>query len=191
MKVRIMNEEGYDEAIIGLGLSYGLWDIKTKTHTEKMELAARLERTSVSLSIKDGGHNKFLESIQVWLDVIAPRYWWSEADTYRVGETKQSESTMHTLLKKPITQDMFQSPIPDDLLSLLEKYRLEANFIVLKNILPEGFLQRRIWNVNYKVLRNILSQRKDHRLEEWRAFCDYIYKNIRHPEYFRDIFSSK
>ena len=191
MKIKIMNEEGYDEALIGLGLSYGLWDTKFKTYTEQLELAARVERTAVSLSIKEGGHNKFLESIQVWLDVTAPRYWWSEADTYRVGETKQSESTMHTLLKKPITQSMFEEKIPEALLTLLETHRLNNDFVTLKNILPEGFLQRRIWNMNYKVLRNILSQRKDHRLEQWRTFCYYIYDNIGHPEYFRDIFSSK
>ncbi|MCK9240314.1 hypothetical protein [Desulfocurvus sp.] len=47
----------------------------------------------------DKGHNKVLESMCVWLDVRMPRYWWQEFDTYRVGVTKQSESTMHILIR--------------------------------------------------------------------------------------------
>lgn len=190
MKVKILNECGFEESLVGLGLSYGIID-KVETEDQFLELVKRLAKASLALASKDGGHNKFLESVQVWLDVTAPRYWWSEADTYRVGETKQSQSTMHTLIKVPIVQDMFEEPIPESILYELEKLRLCKKFVSLKNLLPEGFLQRRIWNLNYKVLRNILSQRKDHRLEQWRYFCQYIYENIKHPEYFEDIILHK
>lgn len=191
MKVKILNECGYEEALFGLGLSYGLTeDSDIQVLEENQELADKLVGTSYKVVYKEGGHNKFLESIQVWLDVTAPRYWWSEADTYRVGSTKQSASTMHTLLKKPFTQDMFENSIPLEYLAYLEKMRIEKDFTSIKNLLPEGFLQRRIWNVNYKVLRNILSQRRFHRLVQWNYFCMEIYKNINHPSYFKDIMSA-
>lgn len=184
MKMKVLKECGYDEALIGVGLSYSVVDKVEDTQ----ELAHKLKSVLIRLSSMDGGHNKFLEQIQVWLDVTAPRYWWAEADTYRVGTSKQSDSTMHTLYKKPFTQDMFEQPIPSDWLRFLEKLRTEKYGLeAVKNLLPEGFLQRRIWNVNYKVLRNILSQRKNHKLVQWQNFCRDIYANVKHPEFFADI----
>lgn len=63
-----------------------------------MKMSVRIIEEAGRLFEKDGGHNKFLESVILWLDVNAPLYWWTEADTYRLS-TKQSESTMHTLEK--------------------------------------------------------------------------------------------
>ena len=73
MIVNKLNESGYAEAILGLSLSYG-------TDVHRMRVRAE------SLAHMDKGHNKFLESIYTWWDITAPRYWWQEFDTYRVGE---------------------------------------------------------------------------------------------------------
>ena len=89
MDVQIMAECGVVEAMVGLSLSYGVG----KSYEEMLEVAKKLYN-------KDGGHNKFLESIVVWLNIDAPRYWWQQFDTYRVGTTKQSGSTMHTIMKR-------------------------------------------------------------------------------------------
>ena len=186
MLVNIMKEAGYKEALIGLGLSY---DLTSSTKELSPELAAALAGVARKLYNKEDGHNKFLESMQMWIDVTAPRFWHSEADTYRVGESKQSLSTIHTILKNPLTQSMFERPIPLSTLEYLEILRVGKDFEGLKNMLPEGFLQRRIWNVNYKVLRNILRQRKNHKLKQWQYFCNYIYVNAEHSEFFDDIFS--
>ena len=51
----------------------------------------------------------------------------------------------------------------------------------VKNELPEGFLQRRIMVTNYKALRNIYQQRKNHKLPEWRLFCETLARNLNHP----------
>ena len=65
-----------------------------------LDLAQRL--------IKSGPeHCKFLRQIQVSVDITAPLYWWKEFDTYKVGTTANSTSTMHTLCKSPITKDKF------------------------------------------------------------------------------------
>lgn len=50
-------------------------------------------------------HNKFLRMIQVWVDIQAKRYWWSEWDTYKVSTTANSESTMHRLMKDGISRE--------------------------------------------------------------------------------------
>ena len=150
----------------------------------------------VRLAPKGGGHNKFLESIQVWLDISAPRYFWSEYDTYRVGMTKQSESTMHTILSRPLEQADFELGIEGDYLKYLntnikevtdnpdldrsDKMRILRE---TKNDLPEGFLQRRIISTNYMVLRNIYKQRRAHKLPEWQEFCAWLLTVVEVPEF--------
>ena len=174
MKVTILKEAGYEEALLGLSLSFNRpW--------------SEMVRVSKGLYNKDGGHNKFLESIYVWLDVTAPRYWWAEADTYRLS-TKQSESTIHTGMKSTLTQEDFEGGmIQEDYLYYLNLLIEAGDFLTYKKSLPESFLQRRIWVVNYKTLRNILWQRKNHKLPEWGLFFTEILSNIEHKEYFKDI----
>lgn len=58
--------------------------------------------------IKAGNsHRKFLRQIFVSMDITAPLYWWKEFDTYKVGVTANSCSTMHTIHKKEFTLDDF------------------------------------------------------------------------------------
>lgn len=168
MNIRIMREAGYVEAMIGLSLSYGISPID------------RAEKVALTLAQKDGGHNKFLESIYIWFDITAPRFWWQEADTYRLS-TKQSESTMHTLGKRTLTHDDFEYPIYN-LAEINNLLSANLNIAIIKNILPEGFLQRRIWVMNYKTLRNIILQRATHKLPQWKQFCAYALENVRHPQ---------
>lgn len=171
MKVLVIEEAGWFGAITGLSLSYGSTFERAITTSEK-------------LAHRDGGHNKFLESIYVWIDVTAPRFWWQEADTYRIS-TKQSESTMHTLTKRPIEQSDFEYDIDDFMLYTINCMIISCGnegVAQIKNALPEGFLQRRIWVMNYKTLRNIIKQRRTHRLPQWRQFCASVLEQVQHPE---------
>jgi len=161
MKLIVLKETGFDEALLGLSLN-------------KKQDVTGMPRIAKILSSKDGGHNKFLESIIVWIDMSAPRGFWQQFDTYRIGVTKQSESTMHTILKHEITQNNFQIPIYEPTLTRLNQLREKKEFHQLKNELPEGYLQRRIITTNYKTLRNIIQQRKTHRLKEWQVFCGIV-----------------
>lgn len=143
---------------------------------EKYDLANRLAN-------KDGGHNKFLEAMPICLIIRAPRYWWQEADTYRIGVTKSSQSTMHTILKQPLTQEDFAVPIPWDYLDKLNQLREVGDLLTLKALLPEGFMQLRVLGTNYKVLRHIYHQRKTHKLPEWKEFCKYIESELPYSEW--------
>ena len=169
MRVDILKEAGYEEALLGLSLSFNA-DV------------GRMPRTAEALAPKDKGHNKFLESIVVYLDINAPRFWWSEFDTYRVGVTKQSESTMHTITRKPLCQDNFERPINELYLDYLNMLVSKGDIVEIKNALPDGYLQRRIVCTNYKALRGILLQRKHHRLPQWHIFNDAVLANVTHPE---------
>ena len=53
-------------------------------------------------------HRKFLRQIMVSVDITAPLYWWKEFDTYKVGTTANSTSTMHKLASTPITRECFE-----------------------------------------------------------------------------------
>ena len=144
-------------------------------------------------------HRKFLRQIFVSVDITAPLYWWKEMDTYKVGTTANSTSTMHKLTSKPITLDCFEI---DDINSNLTYYSIEdvygypaentigmfSDFMIeqleflrqkyletkdkrywkeLVRWLPTGWLQTRTWTANYEVIRTIVHQRKDHKLNEW------------------------
>lgn len=172
MQVKIIEEHGFQSAMLGLSLN-------------KKQSVDNMQKVAMKLGSCDGGHNKFLESITVWLDINAPRFFWSEFDTYRVGVTKQSESTIHTLEKEKLTNDNFEYPIPQEHLDFINKFN-EDSIVPLyrtKNILPEGFLQRRIVTTNYKTLRNIINQRQNHKLPQWKEFCQYLKDNLKYAVY--------
>lgn len=170
--VEVLNESGYKEALLGLSLSY------QRPPSEMPKVAYKLLRHP-----SDSGHLKFLESIVVWLDVDAPRYWWQQFDAYRIGTTKNSESSMHTILNRELRQGDFVCDIPELLLEFLNRLIGEKDFDMLKLCLPEGFLQRRIVCLNYKVLRHMYNQRKNHRLQEWEDFFSQLEGSLEYPEF--------
>lgn len=147
-------------------------------------------------------HRKFLRQIQVSIDITAPIYWWKEFDTYKIGTTANSTSTMHKLTSKPITLDCFEiddydkkqfdpdaylfgpkeiidfcESLRKDYLCLLEQGEHESAKKVWKELvrwLPCGWLQTRTVTLNYEVIRNIYHQRKNHKLTEWHSFCKWV-----------------
>ncbi len=182
MQVKKVEEAGYSSALRGLSFN-------------KKRTVEEMEKVSKKLAFLGNGHNKFLESMIVWLEVKGPRYWWQEADTYRIS-TKQSESTMHTL-----TQELVDVPMEDSeavalyieenfedgacSVELLKEIRTAAqgsDLIEIKRRLPEGFLQRRLWCMSYKTLANIIIQRRHHRLVHWHKFIAQVLEQVDHPE---------
>jgi hypothetical protein len=166
----VLKEAGLEEALLGLSLN------KNQPLDNMLPLLSKL-------ATKDFGHNKAMESIAVWLDITAPRYFWQQFDTYRIGVSKQSQSTMHTGMKRELTQADFSMPIPDALLDDLNFCIREHDFDRYKALLPESFLQRRVVSTNYKALRNMYQQRRTHRLQEWKELCDHLYVNLQYGEW--------
>lgn len=98
-------------------------------------------------------HAKVLRGMIVWAEINAPRYWHVELDTYRVGaERLSSNSTMH-IQGKGLSED---------------------DLVEMKEHLEEGTMQKRVWMFSYQTLRRIYFQRRNHRLPQWRLFCEWI-----------------
>lgn len=115
-------------------------------------------------------------------------------DTYKVGTTANSTSTMHKLASTPITKECFEmddySPIGcandktwEILIGWLEELRLKYKetkdkryWKELIRLLPESWLQTRTWTANYSTLRNIIYWRSGHKLTEWKSFIDWCYE---------------
>lgn len=148
-----------------------------------LDLMRRLIRAGSS-------HRKFLRQIFVSVDITAPRYWWAEADTYKVGTTANSCSTMHKITAKEFTLDDFSHEhlIPRALDTLqatvdaLNAYR--SDYIQTKDkiawwqliqLLPQSYNQRRTVTLTYENLLNMVGQRQGHKLDEWHDFCDWVF----------------
>jgi len=138
-----------------------------------------------------GDHRKFMRQIFVSVDVTAPLYWWKEYDTYKVGTVANSESTMHTIHKRPFTEEDFSlERCVDDLIVVRsidtvlnalnhcrDKYLETGNKAYWESmieILPSSFNQMRTCTLNYENLINIYHARKNHKLTEWHTYCDWI-----------------
>ncbi len=143
-----------------------------------------------SLAKAGSDHRKYMRMIVVYVDVTAPLYWWKEACTYKVGTVMNSCSTMHTIHKRDLTMDDFShehvdgSVWEDALHSTVNALNYARNEYLSINhkdfwwamiqLLPSSYNQRRTWMLNYEVLRNIYHARKNHKLDEWHQFCDWI-----------------
>ena len=181
MRYKVLHCAGYEQAVLGMMLIYGKTSFDDFTATDEDR-----DRVATKLAPMDGGHNKFLEQIQYWILIKAPLFWWKQADTYRVGISKSSESTMHKSWKNGLTQEMFETPIFQDTLNNLNNSIREYNSPIVKpdrkkyletliiGNLPDAYLQTRLLNVNAKCLRNMYFQRRDHKLKQWRDFCAWI-----------------
>lgn len=138
-------------------------------------------------------HAKYRRFITMTMDVTGPLYWWKEMDTYKVGTVGNSCSTMHKIADKEFELEDFSwehlfSDSVDTLektIELLNMYRNHYNNSVTREsktlfwwqmiqLLPSSYNQKRTLLVNYEVLANIYQQRKGHKLDEWRTFCEWI-----------------
>lgn len=142
---------------------------------------------SMKLCKAGSDHRKHIRLIDVWVEIQAPLFWWKEMDTYRFGVDKESESTMHTLMKQPLSLSDFELPERDDPeadlfwnheiydhLQELEALRRAGDFESLNALLPQSYLQTRIVKFSYEALRMIYQARKNHKLKQWHTFCDWI-----------------
>ena len=134
-------------------------------------------------------HRKYLRQIFVTCDILAPLYWWKEADTYKVGTTANSCSAMHKIHDKRFSLDDFstdhllksgKSTLEDvicDLNYFRESYLEDKNKLCwwqLIQLLPSSYNQLRTVTMNYEVSANIIRQRKNHKLDEWMVFCEIM-----------------
>lgn len=145
-------------------------------------------------------HRKVLRQMFISCDITAPIYWWKEFDTYKVGVTANSQSTMHKLCSRPLTvhdfsfEDMHDDEfivniVIDNLNARIRDYKADMKqnkslWRTIIQLLPCAYNQTRTITCNYENILNMYQQRKHHKLSEWQDFCTYMYDNL---DYFNLI----
>ena len=143
-------------------------------------------------------HRKFMRMITVYMDITAPLYWWKEYDTYKIGTVANSCSTMHKIADKEFALEDFSHEhlidtcLLEHVINELNIYRDVYNnydkqteqykdefskkdiWWQMIQLLPSSYNQRRTVMLNYEVLANMYKSRNNHKLDEWRTFCEYI-----------------
>ena len=187
MKIKTLEVAGIHSALHAMRNPMDSWEkgdsVTGKVGEKDMELSKKLAKSGTE-------HAKHLRMIMVWADIKAPRYWWTEFDTYRVGVEKVSCSTMHKLMARPVEVDDFEndgiSPIALD--NVIDYINGDMNLYKntsdpeTKNILwrgiiqllPQSYRQKRTVMMSYAALRNIYRQREGHKLNEWQQFREWI-----------------
>ena len=187
---------GWEAAIRGMRNPKNSWSKSDSTFemstdesgVQTIDIGPADRKLASALANSGTDDGKFLRMIHLQIDVTAPLYWWKEADQYKIGTVTDSCSTMHKIHAKEFTLDDFShehlySPLHDlkptvDLLNVYRERFLDTkdkeDWWQLIQLLPSSYNQRRTWDLNYAVLRNIYHARKGHRLDEWHTLCDWI-----------------
>ena len=201
LKIEKTDIYGWDAAIRGMRNPMNSWD-KSDSFEEYTNYPwvtdpaiGVNDRSLMEKLVKAGtDHRKFMRMIVVYVDVTAPLYWWKEYDTYKVGTVANSCSTMHKIHAKEFTLDDFSHE------HLFKDDEMQTNTDVLQfvidalnfaradylktndkkywwqmiQLLPSSYNQRRTLMLNYEVLANIYRSRRNHKLDEWHTFCDWV-----------------
>ena len=170
-----------------------------KTNSEITDRTKSLGRTGMG-----EGHDNFLSGIVVNFDFTITNKMWVEAERYHFFQIVSSQSTMHRISKIGENRNNFDSHVdsrtlsilnekiaeynrlsslatPDDLTVTQKRDELlkEAYLDILMNV-PAGLKLTARISTNYRQLKTIYYQRKNHRLPEWRKFCNWMETELPH-----------
>ena len=199
IKIENVDVFGWQAAIRGMRNPLNSWDKRDSyfgfTGFQAGEKDLKLMTT---LSKAGSDHGKFLRMINVTLDITAPLYWWKEFDTYKVGTVVNACSTMHKIHDKEFGLDDFSHEhlfnddgqechheksikILEYLISILNYNRMrflatndKQFWWQLIQLLPSSYNQKRTIQLNYQVLKSMYFARRNHKLDEWVEFCNWI-----------------
>jgi hypothetical protein len=208
---------GLAPAMHGMRNPMNSWDRGDTTVKNRFdEVGPKDLELAKKLALGGPVHAKYRRMIMVWVDITAPLYWWKEFDTYKIGTVANSESTMHTIAKKPFELDdfsyehlmgsddnpnymlraqirtedyddgvMFPLDLLDKTCQMLnacrdgylcteDKELKKEYWWQMIQLLPSSYNQKRTVCLNYEVLSHIYTDRRNHKLDEWHTFCDWI-----------------
>lgn len=201
---------GWEHAIRGMRNPMNSWERSDTTFldyyfagTEEAPYIGQNDYDLMARLIKGGQpHRKFLRQIFVSVDITAPLYWWKEFDTYKVGTTANSCSTMHKIQANQFSFDDFScehldAPSKAVLGKVIEELNNNRNWFNryselvedgefegidkkqfwwnMIQLLPSSYNQKRTVTMTYENLLNMLEYRRGHKLDEWRQFCEWIF----------------
>lgn len=201
MQFKIENTEvyGVERALVNSGNSFRT-AIRTKADIDDKDWSRGKKLGSVEPGT---GHDSFLNGCLVTMDVTAPLYWWKQAQRYHWLEFISSQSTMHCILKFDIKSqcvDTVDDRIINIVQEMINEYNSYDNVIKVAQLIegsdfnkeayvkehkelwqkiiasvPCGFCLGASMTTNYRQLKTICKQRKDHHLKEWKIFIDWCH----------------
>lgn len=187
---------GWNHAIYGARNPMNSWDRMDSyedwpEHPGVFKIGPNDHKLLMRLAKAGSDHRKWMRMVTVYVDITAPLYWWKEFDTYKVGTVANSCSTMHKIHAKEFElADFSHDHLLNEGVEVL-RYTIKAlnrfRTYYLKDkdkiwwqqmiqLLPSSYNQKRTVMLNYEVLRNMYHARKNHKLEEWHEFCDWVEK---------------
>lgn len=181
MNFKIENVEiyGINKSIISSGNAMRtVIDDNSKQPSDKdLQRAIKLANTETG-----AGHDNFLNGIVVQFDLYAPLYMWKQIQRYHFLDFISSQSTMHRLTKFKVSECCVEDTdevilaryqvLLDEYNNLVEKDNKKWRTLVAS--LPCGFVLGATMTTNYRQLKTIYHQRKNHKLDEWKDFCKWI-----------------
>lgn len=172
------------------GLERSIRESKYPMSVNPTECTEELTDRQINLANapKGSGHDNFLCGILVRFDLTFTIKAWTEAERYHWFEIVSSQSTMHRLSKMDFNECLCEyvtENTRNELERLKEAYnesQTDENYLRLLYNCPVGLKLTAGMSTNYQQLKTIYSQRKYHRLPEWREFCEFV-ETLPHSEF--------
>lgn len=131
-------------------------------------------------SPKGSAHDNFLKGILVRFDLTFTVKAWTEAERYHWLEIVSSQSTMHRISRMDYDECMIEY-VTENTVNEIKRLSAEYNenptsdnYLKLLYNCPVGIRLTAGMSTNYQQLKTIYAQRKNHKLPEWRTFCEWI-----------------
>lgn len=190
IKIEKVKTYGWEAAVRGMRNPFNSWAKSDSTFdSDGYPMLGPEDLKVMGRLIKAGpDHAKFTRMITITMDITAPRYWWAEFDTYKVGTVANSCSTMHKLMDHKFTLDDFSceglDPGSMELVKSViksmnywrsrylvtpetDKAERERCWLQVQKLKFETYNQKRTVMLNYEVARRMYHARKGHKLSEW------------------------
>lgn len=165
---------------------YGLPEsVKRSKYPKAVDLSALNEEVTNGVLALAGcktgtGHDQFLTGIIVQFDLTFTIKAWTEAERYHFLDFISSQSTMHRIAQFDIAEQCHEY-VHEDIIRIVEQYKdiyntdpTPENYLRLLYNVPVGFKLTAGMTTNYRQLKTIYQQRRNHRLREWKDFCKWI-----------------
>lgn len=130
------------------------------------------------------GHDNWLLGVVVQYDVAASIKWWTEMERYHFADIVSSQSTMHRIARFDL-EAAYDSHTDQRMVAVMKELAAEYNenptpdaYLRLLYSNPCGMILTARMTTNYRQLKTIYRQRKNHRLPEWREFCRWIEEEL-------------
>lgn len=152
------------------------------------EITPRIK--SLGNAERGSGHDQFLTGITVQFDLTFTVKAWTEAERYHFFDFVSSQSTMHRITKFDLDKTYIKY-VDQRIINIMKEKVAEYNLLATtptherEKDLAEAYLEILYSNpcgfqlvagitTNYRQLKTMYHQRKNHRLPEWKEFCEWI-----------------